>query len=195
MAFGFLPKYTQEFELKSLNTEQFLIIACDTALELNWDISYISKTELVAYTKFSMSSWSEKITIRIDEGVAEIKSECTGNQIIDWGKNEKNITTFLSIFNTQKKSITSEEIEGNFDELKEKFSEENPDSLSSPPVTTDGKITDFFALFKPTEGYFLTPILLNLNILVFAAMVLTGTNMLFPDGQSLLLWGGQTIAD
>lgn len=46
----------------------------------------------------------------------------------------------------------------------------------------------FHALI-PKGDYFFTPILLNINILVFVAMVISGVHPLNPTGQELLDWG------
>jgi rhomboid protease GluP len=44
-------------------------------------------------------------------------------------------------------------------------------------------------MFKPVENYFITPILVNLNIVIFIAMVLGGANIMLPDSETLLGWG------
>jgi rhomboid protease GluP len=46
----------------------------------------------------------------------------------------------------------------------------------------------FHALI-PKGDYFFTPILLNINILVFVVMVISGVNWLAPDPQALINWG------
>ena len=47
----------------------------------------------------------------------------------------------------------------------------------------------FFGLFLPREGYFITPILVNANLLIFAAMVLGGAGFVSFNAQDLLQWG------
>jgi rhomboid protease GluP len=89
MEFGFLPKSTEEYDFEGLENSHFLALAVEVALQLNWDIRFVSESEFNAFTKFSWSSWGEKITIEIKEGKANIKSECVGQQILDWGKNKK----------------------------------------------------------------------------------------------------------
>jgi rhomboid protease GluP len=63
------------------------------------------------------------------------------------------------------------------------------DILSKPPSTSKEKITNFFSIFLPTKEYFVTPILININILIFIAMILSGVHFLLPENQSLLEWG------
>jgi rhomboid protease GluP len=46
------------------------------------------------------------------------------------------------------------------------------------------------AVFRPRRGYFVTPLLLLANLLVYGAMgVLGGVNLLAPAGSDLIAWG------
>lgn len=45
------------------------------------------------------------------------------------------------------------------------------------------------AIFRPRPGYFVTPLLLNANLLVFLLMGLSGVNLLAPAGPDLVAWG------
>ena len=56
MAIGFSPKHVQELPLDSLTSEQFLVIAIEAVKKLGWNISHISETGFIAYTRLSMSS-------------------------------------------------------------------------------------------------------------------------------------------
>jgi len=99
MAFGLSPKYIQDVPLDNLTPEQFLVLAIEAAKKLDWNIAYASETGFVAFTKFSMRSWSEEVKVKIDGNNATLKSECTGNQLVDWGKNEDNLQNLISTFN------------------------------------------------------------------------------------------------
>src|SRR5690606_11846286 len=53
-------------------------------------------------------------------------------------------------------------------------------------------------VFLPVEGYFITPLLMISNILVFAWMVISGVDILEPGGNVIYKWGGNfgpAIAD
>jgi rhomboid protease GluP len=189
MAFGFSPKYIQEFDFKDLNKNHFLVIAIEAANKLNWNVSFTSETGFIAYTKFSWSSWSEEVTIKIDNGIINIKSECTGSQLMDWGKNKKNVETLITCIGEVKTHLTQETIENKLIELRQNFASKDDDILIKPPSTAKDKITDFFSIFKPIEDYFISPILININILLFIAMVVSGVHILMPESQSLLDWG------
>jgi rhomboid protease GluP len=51
------------------------------------------------------------------------------------------------------------------------------------------EISSFFSIFTPRQGYFVTPILLNINILVFILMIGSGASLISPDTSILLNWG------
>ena len=189
MAWGFSPKHVQDYSYENLNREHFLVVAIESAHKLGWDVSFVSETGFIAYTKFSWSSWSEEVTIKMEEENATIKSECTGSQMVDWGKNKKNVEALVATIEEVKSVLTEEEIETKLTELKQSFVSKEEDVLSKPPSTTKEKITDFFSIFKPVEGYFVSPILININLLIFVAMVASGVHFLAPENQSLLDWG------
>ena len=189
MAFGFSPKYIQDIALENLSAEQFLVLALEAAKKLKWNVGYTSETGFVAYTKFSMTSWSEEVKVKIEGDKAILKSECTGNQLMDWGKNKGNIEALIETFQELKKSLSPEELDKKYAELKPELVSKDQDVLSQPPPATKEKITGVLSIFKPTEGYFITPILINLNILIFIAMSISGVNVLLPDNESLINWG------
>ncbi len=65
-----------------------------------------------------------------------------------------------------------------------------PESIpASPKQTFTDKIKDFFSFFNPSQGYFITPIIMYINIIIFIIMVITGVDMMEPDNESLLNWG------
>lgn len=189
MAFGISPKHTQVFPLNEQSASEFLVIALEAAKKLNWNISFTSESGFIAFTKFSMSSWSEEVKVKIEDGYCTIKSECTGNQVADWGKNKKNVINFISTTEELKNTFTSEELAEKYNALQPNFVAKEEDILNRAPATTKEKITSFFALFIPTEGYFITPILINLNIIIFIIMTISGVDLFLPENESLIKWG------
>lgn len=189
MAIGFTPKHIEDFLLNDLSQHQFLVLANETVKKINWKVGYISNNGLIAYTDNGMFSWNAEINIKIENGVANIQSASTGSEMMDFGKNKKNVAKFIDSFKGLKQTITEEEIDTKYQELKEQLVSQEEDILKLPPATTTGKIKDFFSVFKPTQGLFITPILLDLNILIFILMAISGVNIMLPDNESLLNWG------
>ena len=178
MAFGFSPRYIQDLPFVDLTSEQFLVLAVETAKKLNWNIGYSSESGFIAYTKFSISSWSEEVKVKINGNIANLKSECTGNQLVDFGKNKENIKNFIVSFNELKNLFSTEELAQKYEELKTNLVSKENDALNQPPPSTKEKITSIFSIFKPTRGYFITPIIIDLNIVIFIVMFISGVNAL-----------------
>ena len=82
-------------------------------------------------------------------------------------------------------------MEDNFTEEVNSNSNEIPDfkAYQTPPQTPTKEIKRFFDLFIPSEGYFIAPILININILVFIFMLISGANFFHPGVVTLQKWG------
>ncbi|WP_062062657.1 hypothetical protein [Aquimarina longa] len=111
MIFGFPPKYVKNITVPGLSDKQLFIIVIETIEELKWNVDSLFKTECVAITKFSWRSWSEEVTISINNGSIRLKSACIESQLIDFGKNKKNVTRFVSTFNRMKEELSLADIE------------------------------------------------------------------------------------
>jgi rhomboid protease GluP len=188
MAFGFTPKHSEEISFEDLNSEQILIIGIEAAKTLGWRIGPSTMDGFIAYTNLSMSSWGEQIAVKINNSRAVITSECTGSQIADWGKNKRNVETFLQAFNTQKALTSPDDVVIKLLEIKAQAHEAET-SINQPLESSRGKISNIFSIFIPTEGYYVTPIIVNINLIIFILMILSGVNVFLPDNESLLLWG------
>ncbi len=188
VSFGFSPKQIDNLPISDLNKKQLFVLAFEAVKKLNWNVGYLSESGFIAYTKFSMNSWSEEVQIKIEVGNISVKSECTGSQIVDWGKNRKNIDSFFASFNKTREDIDNLNIEEQYSELSKDFVSAEEDIINSP-LNKKEKVSGLFSLITPTEGYFVTPIIVILNILVFVAMAILGVHLLMPSNESLLLWG------
>jgi len=188
MTFGSTSGHIHYFSVEDITQEKFMILAIEAAKILDWNVGYISETGYIVFTRFSMSSWSEAFKVKIKDGMVTLKSECTNDQMTDPGKNKDNITNFISIFTDLKNTFTEEELAQKYEELKRNlFAEEN--TLKHPVSSTKEYFAGLFSIFKPSQGYFITPVIIYLNFAVFALMILSGVNAFFPDNASLIKWG------
>ncbi|MBD1391936.1 rhomboid family intramembrane serine protease [Mucilaginibacter glaciei] len=189
MAIGFTPKHIENLPLDDLNQQQFIVLAIEAIETLKWRVDYVSPNGIIAYTNKGIFATNAAIEIKITDGYAILKSESTGSEMFDLGKNKKFIRAFISVFNELKLSLSLEEIESRYNELCETFLPEEEDILNMPPPTTTDKIKNLFSIFRPTHGYYITPLLININIAIFLMMLLAGVNILTPDNTSLISWG------
>ncbi len=187
MAIGLIPKHIDTITLDGLTREQFLILALETAQRSQWPIRYISESGFVANTGNGAVKRNAEIVVKIQGDVAEIKSSATGTEMMDWGRNKKNTQAFIAAFHALRQIATPEALELRYEELSPYLATGEQDLIAHPPP--QDKTGNLLSLFKPVEGYFVTPLLLNLNILVFIVMVASGVNIMEPTTDSLIRWG------
>ncbi|MDJ1500688.1 rhomboid family intramembrane serine protease [Xanthocytophaga agilis] len=70
------------------------------------------------------------------------------------------------------------------------FNESEVDRFERSLPPEENELKEIFDLFIPTTDYFVTPILINLNLLVFIVMVCSGLGFISFKGPDLLQWGG-----
>ena len=189
MATGISARHSADIGITDMSPEEFLLIALETANKLEWKLSEIYENGLKAYTSFSIISYGEEITIEISEGSAHILSECIGTQLYSWGRNKRNIQDFVSSFNEVRFSLSPEEMEQKRTELRQRITLGSESAHIRTKTIDKPKIKGFLSIFVPAKDYFVTPLIINVNILVFIAMLIGGVNFLLPGGESLLAWG------
>ncbi|PKV67196.1 rhomboid family protein [Pontibacter ramchanderi] len=57
------------------------------------------------------------------------------------------------------------------------------------PTSFSDKLKDIRALFVPQQHYFVTPILINTNLVIFVLLALAGVHVLSPEGEDLIQVG------
>jgi len=186
MAIGFTPKYEQSLNLNGIDPNHYLVIAIDAAKQLGWNVTNITKEGFTAFTGFSMRSWNEEVNIIISENSVLLRSRCLGNQIIDWGKNKENIENLIKQWDYIQSSSTEAQIDENLTSVNDYLETERG---NESPGTSLEKNRSFLSFFIPREGYYVTPIIVDINILVFILMALSGVSLFEPSVENLITWG------
>jgi rhomboid protease GluP len=189
MAFGITPKFEQTLELNGLDPKHYLAIALTAAKQLEWKINYTSKSGFIGYIGGGIFTTLEEITVIIQDDTVSIVSKSLGSEMMDFGKNKKHVNKFLQAFDDIQTSTTDEQLQEMVTELTPVFESEEIDRLTLPPPTTKDNFKSFLSLFIPRNGYFITPIIIDINILIFIIMSLTGVSLINPTMESLLTWG------
>jgi rhomboid protease GluP len=70
-----------------------------------------------------------------------------------------------------------------------KFNETELRRFQSGKPSKDKDLKEFLDFLKPKEGYFITPILIYTNILIYLIMVIAGLGFISFNGHDLLNWG------
>ncbi|HXB09463.1 MAG TPA: rhomboid family intramembrane serine protease [Puia sp.] len=190
MSFALTPNSSIDIGLDGLDPAQFLALCMDVANALEWNVYYISESGFIAYTSKKKLARKQEVTIRIADDIANIRSESTGNEIYDRGKNQKNLQQFYDLLADKRSTTPPEQLTQQFEALKPQIAPPERDILNKPPPTSQEKWRDFFSLFRPRPAFFITPILIDLNLAVFIVMVLSGVSLFLPGTHSLIQWGG-----
>lgn len=188
MAVGFTPKYNDEFPLVDLTQQQYIALGIEAAKSLGWDIVYASSSGFKACTNKNVFLYKNQlIKVVIVANNVSVESSSIGAEMVDFGKNRKNVNQLISAIEELKPSFSIEELELKYEALTLVADED--DELTQAPATAIQNFKGFLSIFIPRNEYFVTPILLNLNLFVFILMVLMGVNAFDPDGESLIRWG------
>lgn len=70
-----------------------------------------------------------------------------------------------------------------------KFEETRLKNFKRGKIKKDTDLKEMLDFFLPKEGFYITPILINLNLIVFIAMVMAGFGFVSFKGEDLLNWG------
>ncbi len=183
MDFNVTPQHAEEIVLENVNKVQILIVGIEAAKGLGWKIS---STRADGFTAHTNSASTEHVTLMIQNDKVVIKS--TSSQPSDGATNKDNVESFITAFNLNMRSISPEEIISKYELLKNDMHESHH-GLDEIQQRSNEKAKNWFSIFIPVEGYFIMPILIDINILIFILMAITGVNIITPDSESLINWG------
>lgn len=164
ISWGYSPKIEKFIPLGDFPGDRYLIIARQAIENLGWNLSHISARGIIAYTPISLQSYSEEISIRIENNFAIVKSECVGIQMLftDYGKNALNLQKFFDEF-----EYVEFHLKDAWEESLAKFHDfiatQDPDYFEKAPLTAKNKIKNVLYLLLPQKNYVVTPILILTN--------------------------------
>ena len=185
MAIGLYPKYTTSYPLAGLTAQQFLVLAMEAAASLNWRLHYLSASGFIALSAAPVG----RVMLRIDGDHVRISSNSISQQLWDRGQNKLSIGSLITTLDSLRDRIPATYLSGRFEELAPMLPPPYADALLHPPTKVSSAAADLLAVFKPSKDYFITPILLNLNLIVFILMAISGADLMEPDSRSLIAWG------
>lgn len=182
-------KIEQHLSSNGLTDKQFLVIAFETVKYHGWRIRFISDAGVIAYTDNGGHSWNGEVTVKLDESGAMVQCVTISSLLTDYGRSKATVNSFVFSFEKLKSEITEEEVREKYKTYKKDFVPPYEDTLK-PDINPKFPIfIGFRSFFKPTIGYFFTPILIVLNILIFIIMVCSGIAVFEPDAASMTAWG------
>lgn len=152
---------------------QFIDLALIAARLRQWQINHIYELGFVATTGFTGSSLGEDVNFTIEGENARV--ECSFLNEGDRGKAREHLDHFVHALN---EAVGTKNTPLHED-----------DKMQEEKLTIAEKIQSFFTLFKPQPGYLATPIIINLNVLIYLLMLFSGVDAFSPSGEALVNWG------
>lgn len=191
--FYFMAKKVQSVSLNGMSFENFITYAVHACSELDWATTYLSESGVRMETaaSFKRNTNGEIITITEKDGVVTILSESIGTVITDFGNNKKNINTLLEKIEEVKKELPPDQHAIIKNRLSEMMKRGDEDELN-PTSKAAKEVDKFWSIFIPKKDFFITPIIIGINVVLFLLMVITSMKaetIMQPDNETLLTWG------
>jgi len=187
-----MSKFEQNIALDGIDDKQFLVIAFEAILYLGWRIKFTSDAGVIAYTENGVHAWNGEITVKLEDDFATVQCMTISNIVNDYGHSERAVQQFVAAFENLKTSFTEDETEQKYEVYEQDFLPAYEDTLKPDTRPKFHFFNGVLSYFKPADGYFVTPILIWLNILIFVAMLCTGMSVFEPDIDSMILWGANS---
>ena len=177
--------------MTGLSNTEILILALEASQKLEWNIEEVTPEGIRFEVPFSIRSHGEAITFTIEkgsDGEVSVRSQSSSVQFVDYGKNRKNIQKLRETMEEIKASLTPEELAQRAKDFEEEFNRPLTEEEKAY-IEEEKKRNSFLSFFIPRKGFIATPILIDINILVFIVMIASGVGIMSPSTLSLLKWG------
>lgn len=187
MAEPFVPIHSEDLPLRDLKNEEFLVLALEAAHQSGWRITYISDIGFIAFWGEEGTGWEAELRVRITQNWAVLSVAATGTLRFEQRRIRDLLLRFRERFGELKPRYDELQLDLQYLALSPYIVRGAGDVLRQPIPGPKGR--GLASFFLPVKGYFVTPLLANLNIILFFLMVATGVDVLEPASRSLLTWG------
>lgn len=178
-----MPSQKQEFSFAGQTSEQLLLLAYGTLLDLHWTPKYAGPVAIVAYTPRSWNKYDDEILIEAAEGSLTVTSSLVHNESFDMrGKNKKHIKDFIAAFEKVKEGGVRQEWIDAITQLRRQ-------TISAVNEQTKNTVEVDSVIKMSTGNLYVTYSIIGINIIVFLAMVVSGVNLFAPTNIDVLEWG------
>ena len=188
MAFGVHPKYYQKIPFNNdLTDTEALASAIIVGRKIGWKITAIAANGFRAIAFNTLTNTSEEITLTVEFSWFDVVSSSLQDPISDDNRNKENVVKFSIYLMNFCSNPDRSELESTLEEMAvSKDRDENIPALAKKKLRYSSGFRSFFI---PQQHYFITPVLILLNFLVFLLMIFTGYNPFVPDMGFLVSWG------
>ncbi len=185
-----LKSYSRDLILSNITNDELHVLSIRVAKHLNWEVVFNSKYGAIFKNSGDKRRRQSNIILNFTDDKPELTSESINGGIYDFGRNRDLIDTFVLELNDLLENLNREEIAKDYDHLKQEFPEQENDILNPDHISHQLDSMGFIDFLIPTKTYFVTPIVIYLNFIVFILMVGFGISPINPTVEQLIQWGG-----
>ncbi len=173
---------------EGLSRAEVIVLLFQAFRTLKWGVEHLHPMRVVAVTQRSAFSWGEEVVIDLDEGGFSAVSKFQQWTFLSGRKrHQRNLDKLMDAFAEARVSITPEAMAAELHELEESGVMRQDASTAH---ANEFKWKDIGTVLIPGRELFATPVLLDISLLVYILMVVTGVHFFSPTGEDLLSWGG-----
>ena len=184
-----MPSQKQEFSFPGQTTDQLLVFAYGTFLELGWTPKYAGPHAIVGYTPRSWNKYDDEILVEANGEIMSVTSSLVHNESFDMmGKNKKHINDFMRAFEKVRSSAPGP----GWSEAIERLRAQTVQTVAEE--TKQGQEIDKVMKLSGSNLY-VTYTIMAINVIVFILMAIDGAEIFsVTNGLVHIKWGSNVTA-
>ena len=178
-----MPSQKQEFSFPGQTTDQLLLTAYGTFLELSWTPKYAGPNAIIGYTPRSWNKNDDEILVEATDGAMTVTSSFVHNESFDvMGKNKKHIQDFMGAF----EKVKTREPQASWTEEIEKLRNQTVETVTEH-VKQSEEINKVMNLTG--SSLYVTYGIIAANVVVFILMAINGAGIFDANALVHIRWG------
>jgi rhomboid protease GluP len=178
-----MPSQKQEFSFPGQTTNQLLLAAYGTFLELGWTPKYAGPNAIIGYTPRSWNKYDDEILVEATDGTMTVTSSLVHNETFDMmGKNKKHINDFIAAFENVKTREPKVEWAEEIEKLRNQTVETAAEQVKQAEEVNK-------AMSLTGSNLYITYAIIAINVIVFVLMAINGAGILKADPSVHIRWG------
>ncbi len=172
---------------EGLSHEETIVLLVNAFDTLKWGVEHLHPMRIVANTPWSAWSWGEVVTVEFNE--TGITATCkydrwrplAGRKLL-----QRNLDKLVEAFALMRSTLPAETMAADLKDLREGGVMELDASTSH---ANESSWKDIALFFIPRKDFWATPLLIDISVLVYIAMVVSGVHFMEPSSEDLVAWG------
>lgn len=172
---------------EGLSRAETIVVLIHALGELGWGVEHLHPMRAVLKVPPKGMSKGEDVVIEFGENEFSALSKASEWSPFAKGtRHEKNLEALATTYATSRATISAEYMAAQLKELEESGVMQQDASTAH---ANEFSWKDIGTFFIPRAGFWATPLLIDLSVLVYILMVIAGAGPIDPSGEDLVAWG------